>query len=113
MILKTATRWTSGKIIVPLNNIVLGLNKMTKEDFCTRIDFKAENEFAEIKNSFNFMAERLEESLKERKQLENLRQQLLVDISHDLKTPVISIQGYSRALFDVVVKDDDKKQKIS
>jgi len=35
---------------------------------------------------------------------------MLADISHDLKTPMTTIQGYARAITDGLVKDDHKKQ---
>lgn len=102
---------TSKKIVKPLKKILEGIKRMTKGDYCTRIDFNAENEFAEIKDAFNFMAEKIETSESERKRLENLRRQLLADISHDLKTPLTSIRGYSKALYDGMVEDEEKLKK--
>jgi signal transduction histidine kinase len=102
---------TSKKMVKPLKKILEGIKRMTKGDYSTRIDFNAENEFAEIKDAFNFMAEKIETSESERKRLENLRQQLLADISHDLKTPLTSIRGYSKALYDGMVEDEEKIRK--
>jgi len=102
--------WTSRKIVKPLRKILEGIKKMTEGDYSTRISFKADNEFAEIKDAFNFMAEKIETSERERERVEKLKQQLLVDISHDIKTPATSIQGYSKALYDGVVPEE-KKQK--
>lgn len=102
---------TSKKIVKPLRKISEGIKKMTEGDYSTRIDFNAENEFAEIKDAFNFMAEKIQVSESERKRLEDLRQQLLADISHDLKTPLTSIKGYSKALCDGIVEDEDKIKK--
>lgn len=102
---------TSKKIMKPLKQILEGIKKMTDGTYSTRIDFNAENEFAEIKDAFNFMAEKIESSERERERLENLRQQLLADISHDLKTPLTSIKGYSKALYDGIVEDEEKFKK--
>lgn len=102
---------TSKKIVKPLRKILEGIKKMTDGDYSTRIDFNADNEFAEIKDAFNFMAEKIEVSESERKRLESLRQQLLADISHDLKTPLTSIKGYSKALCDGIVEDEEKFKK--
>jgi len=102
---------TSRKIVKPLKKILEGIKKMTKGDYSTRINFKADNEFAEIKDAFNFMAEKIETSERERERVEKLKKQLLVDISHDLKTPATSIQGYSKALYDGVVVEDEKQKR--
>lgn len=102
--------WTSRKIVKPLNKILEGIKRMTEEDYSTRISFKAANEFAQIKDAFNFMAEKIQASEVERAKIENLKQQFFVDISHDLKTPVASVQGYSKALYDGVVVDEDRKR---
>lgn len=102
---------TSKKIIRPLNNILKGIEQFKKQDYSVRLKFDAENEFAMIRDSFNEMAEHIENSKAEREKNERQKQQLLVDISHDLKTPITSIQGYSRALYDGVVEDEAKKAR--
>ncbi|SHJ30503.1 Signal transduction histidine kinase [Clostridium cavendishii DSM 21758] len=102
---------TSRRIVKPLRKILEGIKKMTNGDYKARIDFRADNEFADIKDAFNFMAEKIEISEKERKKVEDLKSQLLVDISHDLKTPITSIQGYSKALYDGVVDSKEKQER--
>ncbi|OAA90203.1 sensor histidine kinase [Clostridium ljungdahlii] len=99
---------TTKKVVMPLKKILQGIKRMTEEDYSTRINFNAENEFGEIRDAFNFMAEKIETSIFERNRMENLKQQLLSDISHDLKTPLTSIMGYSKALNDGVVENDKK-----
>ncbi|MCY6371171.1 sensor histidine kinase [Clostridium ganghwense] len=102
--------WTSRKIVEPLKKILEGIEKMTDGYYYTRINFKSANEFAQIRDAFNFMAEKIQSGEIERQKNEALKQQLFVDLSHDLKTPVASIQGYSKALYDEVVKDEERKR---
>ncbi|MBE5869985.1 MAG: HAMP domain-containing histidine kinase [Lachnospiraceae bacterium] len=66
-------------------------------------------EIDHIRNSFTHMVQRLKESEDESRRLEQDRQKMLADISHDLKTPITVIQGYSQALYDGIV--DAKTQK--
>lgn len=103
--------WTSRKIAVPLKRIFTGIKKMSDGDYSVRIDFESSNEFVEIKDAFNFMAAKIQSSELEREKVERLKQHMFVDISHDLKTPIASIQGYSKALYDGVVQNDEKKQR--
>lgn len=44
------------------------------------------------------------------KQEEKQRNLLFSDITHDIKTPITTIVGYSRALNDGVIKDESKKK---
>jgi signal transduction histidine kinase len=46
------------------------------------------------------MADLLAESERQRKQMDEERQKMLADISHDLKTPITVISGYTKALKD-------------
>ncbi|AEB74785.1 sensor histidine kinase [Clostridium botulinum] len=103
--------WTSRRIVEPLREILKGINKMTEGDYSARIAFKRENEFSEIKEAFNFMAEKIQQGTMEREKSEEFKQQLFTDISHDLKTPITSIQGYSKALYDGVVEGEEKKRR--
>jgi len=54
------------------------------------------DEIAELTHSFNRMAAALAE-------IETMRQQLIADVSHELKTPLASISGYMEGLQDGVI----------
>ena len=48
----------------------------------------------------------------QRKQLEQDRQKMLTDISHDLKTPITVVQGYSKAIRDKMVPPEKVPQYL-
>lgn len=54
--------------------------------------------YNEVIESFTNMANKLDEAEKERKQLEETREELMVGISHDLRTPISSMHGYGHLL---------------
>ncbi|HHZ00348.1 MAG TPA: HAMP domain-containing histidine kinase, partial [Tissierellia bacterium] len=60
-----------------------------------RVDLRLKNEFAQLQNTFNDMAARIEHEISLRKKSEEDRKKLILDISHDLKNPMSSIQGYT------------------
>jgi len=68
-------------------------------------------EFVEIADSFNYMIDEIERIEEEKKELEDSKQKLIVDISHDIKTPITTIQGYAKAISDGIVKDEEDKLK--
>ncbi len=101
--------WTSKKIIKPLYRLTHGIETMTQGHYDTRLDFKAEKEFVIIRDAFNYMAETLERTEQKKQDMEASKMCLLTDISHDIKTPMTTIQGYIRALKDGMIKEKDKK----
>ncbi len=105
------SKWTAGKIGMPLSNITGAIRRMSGGNLDVRMDFKAENEFLQIRDAFNDMASRLEASQTEKSRLEEARNRMFVDISHDLKTPVTVISGYSKALSEHMVTNEQQKQR--
>jgi signal transduction histidine kinase/DNA-binding NarL/FixJ family response regulator len=105
------SRWTALKITNPLEAIASGMHNMANGRFRTRLAFKADYELAQIQDTFNNMAEQLEQSETEKRMLGESKQRMLVGISHDLKTPITTIQGYAKALQLGIVYDEGKRQK--
>lgn len=64
-------------------------------------------EFKRTLENFSDLRDHLEEAKREKDRLYKEKQQLIVDISHDLKTPLTVIQGYAKAFMDG--KIDEKK----
>ena len=89
------SRITAAGITVPLRKLSDGTRLLREGDYSARVDLRLNNEFAELQNTFNDMAARIEYEMTLRKKSENDRRQLILDISHDLKNPLSSIQGYA------------------
>ena len=70
------------------------------------------DEFVEIGDDFVKLAQRLAESEERRKTSDEEKQQMLADISHDLKTPITIIQGYAKAICDGIIKEENKQQYL-
>lgn len=59
---------------------------------------KLSGEFLWLKNDISNLSSRLEVEKKQRKELEEDRKRMLVDISHDLRNPLATIMGYAETL---------------
>jgi signal transduction histidine kinase len=105
------SRITSKKISKPLDAIANGLSRITNGDLSVRIGFEAEQEFAQIRDAFNYMAERLQAAERDKQAMEEDKKKLIMGISHDLKTPITTVYGYAKALSDGMVTDPAKQQK--
>jgi signal transduction histidine kinase len=89
------SRITSTSIVNPLKKLCLSARKLRDGDYSERVNLNLENEFGELQDTFNAMAQQIEHEISLRKQSEENRKKLVLDISHDLKNPLASIMGYA------------------
>ncbi len=92
------SRITAASITIPLKKLRDGTILLREGDYSVRVDLHLKNEFAELQNTFNDMAARIEHEISLRKKSEEDRKRLILDISHDLKNPMTGIQGYTELL---------------
>jgi len=102
-------RMVSKKVEGPIHRLTNGMELVSEGKLDTRLTFETEHEFVQMRNTFNEMAEQMEQNAKEKKEFEKRRNSLLSDIAHDLKTPITTISGYATALMDGLVKNPDKE----
>ncbi|WP_418455587.1 HAMP domain-containing sensor histidine kinase [Allofournierella sp.] len=105
-IMLVLTFWLNRKINRPLEVLNSGLMTLADGRRSQPIDYRGPQEFEQICTSFNQLALRLAQSEERRRQLEEDRQKMLADISHDLKTPITVIQGYSKAVCDGLIPEE-------
>ena len=73
---------------------------------------KARDEIDTLGNTFNIMADKIDAQLDELKSNDAKRRELIANVSHDLRTPLTSLQGYLETL--MLKKDslsEEEKQK--
>jgi len=81
------------KVSQPLAEIVDEANLYAKGDFSNTLPDYDIKEIAELGGALNRMAEQLD-------RLENLRQDFVANVSHELKTPLATIKSYVETLLD-------------
>ncbi|WP_145036199.1 HAMP domain-containing sensor histidine kinase [Paenibacillus sp. Y412MC10] len=105
-------RRTASRLTTPLSSIADGIRNIAQGQYRKRLNFKASYELAQIQDDFNDMAERLERMEREKQELEESKQRMLIDISHDLKTPLTTIRGYIEALEAGLVDTEERKRQV-
>lgn len=110
------------KPILELNNIA---KKMANLDFSHKYEVtEAKDEINDLGKSINLMSEKLEKTIKqlrssnielekdieEKSKLDEMRKTFISDVSHELKTPIALIQGYSEGLLENVNSDDESRR---
>lgn len=85
-------------ILSPIEKLKKGLGEIAKGNYDVKVESCAGNQIGQLIDSFNEMAEKLQESEKLKAEYEENRRMLIANISHDLKTPITSIRGYIEAI---------------
>jgi two-component system sensor histidine kinase SaeS len=95
----------------PLEKAIERITQQTKRiaegDFHTEVPSIGPIEFKILANQFNEMSGKLKESFDHLHSSEAARRELVANVSHDLRTPLASIQSFVEALEDDVIKDQD------
>lgn len=93
--------------IAPLNRAIIEYGKGNRID---PEETRFPVEFRQVMNNFDHLLDQLEESKRETERAYQDRQQTLASLSHDIRTPLTVIQGYTRALNDGVIPPERQKQ---
>jgi signal transduction histidine kinase len=101
----------SASITESIDLVVAGAEAIADGDFSTRVLVLGNDELAGLANTFNRMAEQLQEADARQKELELLRRDLISWVSHDLRTPLTSIRVMIEALTDGVVDEPETVQR--
>ena len=82
----------------PLQIITASLSRVKEGVYGEKIDYKADNEVGELVNSFNIMSDTIKQKELEAKKTDIAKDEFLAMITHELKTPLVPIQGYADLL---------------
>ncbi|HYM14423.1 MAG TPA: HAMP domain-containing sensor histidine kinase [Dehalococcoidia bacterium] len=96
----------SRSISGPLARITQASRQMAKGDYDVHIPIRGEDEVGRLSEAFNAMAKQVSTS-------QRMMKDLLANVSHELKTPLTSIQGYSQAMVDGAVREQEGYRESS
>lgn len=96
------TRW----FIDPIKDVGVAMEKIADGDFDVRLETRSSSkEIREIYSGFNMMAKELQST-------EILQTDFVSNVSHEIKTPINAIEGYSMLLQDGDNLTDDQKEYV-
>ena len=101
IILTTFVFWIKRRINRPVSIVNHALQKMGSGKNLEKLQYEGILEFENICKSFNHMTEELERTKRE-------KNNMISDISHDIKTPVTVIRGYAEALKNGLIPESQQ-----
>ncbi len=88
------------KLLLPLQRLGVSTKKMAQGEY-SPLPIPSQDEIGELTADFNHLSSKL-------KQVENLRQKMVSDIAHELRTPLSNINGYLEALSSGVIRGNQE-----
>ncbi len=95
----------SGRLSAAAARLSASAHRIAEGHYEERVDYVNTDEIGAFVESFNRMAEGLE-------QTERTRRELLATVSHELRTPLSNIQGYMEGLMDEVIPAEPETYQL-
>lgn len=99
----------SRKGLIYVNRIINRMNRLASGDYKARLSYGVpicyHPTIIEVTNSFNRMAEELEKT-------EMLRMDFINNLSHEFKTPIVSIAGFAKLLKKENLTEEQRKEYL-
>jgi two-component system sensor histidine kinase BaeS len=97
-----ALSWiVSTRVVRPVRELARAAQRIAHGAHTGRVPARGTDELSQLADAFNEMAASLEHA-------EQIRNQLLADVAHELRTPLATVESYVEALADGVLCADDE-----
>ena len=80
-----------------------GIHHLANGNFTNKVQVSSNDEFGDIAREINVASEKLKEAVERGDFAESSKDQLVVNLAHDLRTPLTSVLGY----LDLILKDEN------
>ena len=91
------------KMLNPIKKITNATKKVASGDFSVQLQTDRQDEIGELTHNFNQM-------VKELNSIECLQKDFINNVSHEIKTPISSIQGFAKLLEEDDLSEDERKE---
>lgn len=90
----------------PLQKIITGANEYASGNLEYSIDVRGNDEIGQLSATLNYMSDKLKES-------EDYQKTFISNVSHDFRSPLTSIKGYTQALLDGTIPVDMQEKYLN
>ncbi len=99
------------KSLSPLDTMVKAIARIKEGFYGEQIAYRAKDEVGELAETINVMSSTIQQKEAEAKQIDIAKDEFLAMVTHELKTPLVPIQGYSDILLGEHLGPLNKDQK--
>jgi len=88
------------QIVRPIYEMQKATEQYRKGNYNFHVHIQTPREMADLGESFNIMSDTITQNITNLKNMERVRKDFVANVSHELKTPVTSIKGFTETLLD-------------
>lgn len=99
---------TKNKMIY-VEKIANGLMEISKGNLNFRVERSGEDELASLADNINYMVNELQLQIEAERSAERTKNELITNVSHDLRTPLTSVMGYLGLVKDGKYENEEQK----
>lgn len=92
-------------LVKPIRRLTDATQRMAKGDFQVQLNSKRKDELGTLARSFDHMARELDH-------IEQMRQDFISDVSHEIQSPLTSINGFAKALKNNMAGEADRNRYL-
>lgn len=92
----------------PLNKMKNTASQLAEGKYTVKTGIKQNDEIGQLADTIDILANKLQIASEQNEKVEQMRQDFIVNISHELRTPVTVIRGSLEALNDGVIREPNK-----
>lgn len=92
--------WMTKRKMDYIEELARGILEISKGDLSFRVPLRSKDELGSLASNINRMATALQGTMEEERRAERTKNELITNVSHDLRTPLTIIMGYLRLLKD-------------
>ncbi|TCP57934.1 signal transduction histidine kinase [Tumebacillus sp. BK434] len=93
-------------LVKPLELLTAATKRIAEGDFAPELDVKRQDEIGRLARDFSRMAESL-------RKLDRTRQEFVANVSHEIQSPLTSIQGFSQALRTERMSEEEREAYLA
>lgn len=98
---------------IQMRHVISELHYIADNHFDHRIEFKVGPDLQRVIDSINALVESTTRSIKEERRIERSKDELITNVSHDIRTPLTSVIGYLGLIEDGQYKHRDELLKYT
>ncbi|QOS97965.1 HAMP domain-containing histidine kinase [Brevibacterium sp. JNUCC-42] len=89
-------------LVKPIQRLTKATRKLAEGNYSIKLDISRKDEIGDLATNFAQMTKSL-------KQLEEMRQEFVSNVSHEIQSPLTSIQGFSQAIRTGEISEEEKE----
>ncbi|MCI9455562.1 MAG: HAMP domain-containing histidine kinase [Oscillospiraceae bacterium] len=96
----------------PMERVAVAAQSIAAGNFGERLPVAGRDELTELSRSFNQMAEEIQRQMASLQESARQKQQLIDNLSHEMRTPLTTIYGYAEYLQKAAISPEDRQSAL-